>query len=65
MALPRPASGNEAPMSASEHGIRSAAPMPCIARAIINWVTLGEKAHHTEAMAKMAMPMTKTRRRPN
>ena len=64
IARPRSCSSNEAPMIASEHGIRRAAPMPCTARAAMSCVTLGLTAHHTEAAAKMVTPMTNTRRRP-
>ena len=52
-------------MMASELGMSIAAPMPCTARAAINWATVGEIPHHTDPSAKMPAPITKTRRRPN
>jgi hypothetical protein len=62
MALPRSVSGNDAPMIASEHGMRSAAPMPCSARAMINWVTFGESPHQTDAQRFSANSVTKRKR---
>ena len=44
IALPRSASSNEAPMIASEHGISSAAPAPCTARAPDNCVASVDKS---------------------
>ena len=65
IALPRSASSKVAPMIASEHGINSAAPTPWMARARINCATVGDRPHQIDAAAKIAMPTTKMRRRPN
>ena len=65
IARPRSCSANEAPMMASEHGINSAAPIPCTARAATSCAALAAKPHHTEAAANIAMPITKVPRRPN
>src|ERR1044072_644428 len=51
IALPRSSSSNVAPMIASEHGIKSAAPAPCTARAAISCAMLGLKPHHHEDAA--------------
>jgi hypothetical protein len=65
MALPRSLSSKVAPMIASEQGISSAAPAPCTTRARISDTTLVDNPHHTEAAAKIAVPMMNTQRRPS
>ena len=57
-------SSNDAPISASEHGISSAAPKPCTARARISWATFGDNPHHSDAAAKIPTPAIKILRRP-
>src|SRR5580698_6789660 len=51
IALPRSSSSNDAPINASEQGIRRAAPKPWMARARINWPMLGENPHQSDAAA--------------
>ena len=51
-------------MSANEHGINIAAPVPWIARAKISWVMFGERPHESDAVVKIAVPTRKIRRRP-
>src|SRR5262245_50077411 len=65
IARPRSSSSNAAPMIASEHGIKSAAPTPCTARAASSCAALAARPHHSDAAAKIAVPMMKTRRRPS
>ena len=48
----------------SEHGTRTAAPKPWIARAAISAPMLGARPHAADAVVKSAKPATKTRRAP-
>jgi hypothetical protein len=65
IAAPRSFSSYAAPISASEHGTSSAAPIPCSTRAPISTGTLGERPHTSDAAANTNTPITNTRRRPN
>src|SRR5262249_42120996 len=57
-------SSKDALMIARLPGTSSAPPTPCTALAAISCPTPGARPHQTDAMAKMATPVQKIRRRP-
>jgi hypothetical protein len=64
IALPRSSGWKEASMMARLPGVRSAAPMPWIARAAISTGALGATAQISEARANHTTPVRKIRLRP-
>ncbi len=64
IARPRRSGSKDAERMESPCGINNAAPIPCTARAVINWAIEVEAAQAAEASAKSTTPHRNVRRRP-